>query len=290
MRMATTLAGLCALVLIFSAGASGAKSPAPGRTIRDCAECPDMVVIPGGTFSMGSSPEEAGHDADESPQHVVSLQSFAVGKYAVTVAEYSACVAARQCPATEWQEPGSVFNAQTGSDDYYRKMGAGLTGANRPVVGVSCNDANSYAKWLSGKTKKRYRLLTEAEWEYAKRAGTATPYYWGSTIGAGNANCAGCGSQWDGEQPSPVGSFAANSFGVYDMAGNVWQWVEDCYHESYAGSPGDGAAWTGAACARRVLRGGSWSSSPRTLRSADRHRDDPSNRVGSYGFRVARTL
>ncbi len=161
-------------------------------------------------------------------------------------------------------------------------MGAGID--------VSRNDAQGYVKWLSGKTGEPYRLLTESEREYAARAGATTAYYWGAAIGKGNANCDGCDSQWGGKQTSPVGSFKPNGFGLYDMAGNVWQWVEDCYHDSYAGAPQDGSAWTAISCDKRVLRGGSWNNDPRDLRAATRSRDDPDIRGDDVGFRLARTL
>jgi formylglycine-generating enzyme required for sulfatase activity len=138
-------------------------------------------------------------------------------------------------------------------------------------------------------TGQPYRLLTEAEWEYAARAGTTTAYYWGDGIGKGNANCNDCGSQWDSRQTSPVGSFKPNAFGLYDMAGNVWQWVQDCYHGDYKEAPTDGSAWTSGHC-NRVVRGGSWGSGPRGLRSAGRGGNAADGRVNSLGFRVGRTL
>jgi formylglycine-generating enzyme required for sulfatase activity len=139
-------------------------------------------------------------------------------------------------------------------------------------------------------TGKPYRLLTEAEWEYAARAGTTTAYYWGDEIGNGNANCSLCGSQWDNKQPAPVGSFAANAFGLYDMAGNVNQWMQDCFHDSYDGVPTDGSAWTGDDCSNRVVRGGSWFFDPQTLRSAYRLGFSTDARLGIVGFCVGRSL
>ena len=139
-------------------------------------------------------------------------------------------------------------------------------------------------------TGRPYRLLTEAEWEYAARAGTTTAYYWGDEIGKANANCNGCGSQWDNRETSPVGSFKPNAFGLYDMSGNVLQWVEDCYHDNYDDAPTDGSAWTSGDCSRRVVRGGSWYSDPQYLRSADRFGYATDFRSGDLGFRLARTL
>jgi formylglycine-generating enzyme required for sulfatase activity len=155
------------------------------------------------------------------------------------------------------------------------------------VINVSWDDAQAYVKWLSGITGKPYRLLSEAEYEYAARAGTETQYPWGDDIklyGTPMANCAGCGSQWDNKQTAPVGSFAANPFGLYDMVGNVWEWTEDCWNESYQGAPADGSPF------RRVVRGGSWDYYPVYLRSADRFWVPSGYRIINLGFRVARTL
>jgi formylglycine-generating enzyme required for sulfatase activity len=139
-------------------------------------------------------------------------------------------------------------------------------------------------------TGRPYRLLTEAEWEYATRAGTTTAYYWGDKIGQDNADCIGCGSKWDNQQTSPVGSFKPNAFGLYDTSGDVWQSVQDCDHGDYNGAPADGSAWTSGECGRRVIRGGSWFDEPQTLRSANHSRVPPGFRNGALGIRVARTL
>ena len=156
---------------------------------------------------------------------------------------------------------------------------------------MSWKDARQYVRWLSGETGKRYRLLSESEWEYVTRAGRNTRYWWGDRIGRNRANCYGCGSRWENKSPSPVGSFSSNEFGLYDVHGNVSEWVEDCWHGNYDGAPSDGRAWTsGGNCDRRVLRGGSWGSDPRILRSAKRNRNVTGNRNDYVGFRVARTL
>ncbi len=163
----------------------------------------------------------------------------------------------------------------------------------RPVINVTWDDAQSYAAWLSEKAGRRYRLPTEAEWEYAARAGTAMPYWWGNEVGRSRANCRGCGSEWDDKETAPVGSFAPNPFGVYDTAGNVWEWAQDCYHESYRGAPADGSAWletVGGDCVRRVVRGGSWGDFPRGVRSAYRIWLWSVDAVGNLGFRLARAL
>jgi len=159
-----------------------------------------------------------------------------------------------------------------------------------PVVCVSWNDAKAYAAWLSKTTGKLYRLLTEAEWEYAARAGTTTAWYWGDDLGGGNANCDGCGSRWDNESTSPAGSFKPNGFQLYDMLGNAWQWVEDCYVGDYRNAPTDGSAVEAKDCGSRVIRGGSWYHNPPFLRVALRYGNSPGIRDNALGFRLARTI
>jgi formylglycine-generating enzyme required for sulfatase activity len=220
---------------------------------------------------MGSPPTEKDRFPDEGPPHPVTIaQPFAVAKFELTFAEWDTCVYYGDC------DPRISDNGW-GRD-------------RQPVTNVSWDDAQRYVEWLNRMTGKPYRLLTEAEWEYAARAGTQTAYPWGDEIGTGNANCNGCGSQWDGKQTAPVGSFAANAFGLHDMAGNVWQWVEDCYHDDYYGAPTDGSPWTTRDCGRRVLRGGAWVSLPRFLRAAIRSRVTPGLRYYVGGFRLGRTL
>jgi formylglycine-generating enzyme required for sulfatase activity len=233
----------------------------PLKSFRECAkDCPEMIVIPAGEFTMGSPANEPGRYNNEGPQHTVTIaKPFAVSKYDVTFADWDACVSVGGCP----KAADSGFGRDT-----------------KPVINVGWDDAQTYVAWLSKMTGQPYRLLTEAEWEYAARAGTTTAYYWGDDIGKGNANCNGCGSQWDDKQTSPVRSFAANQFGLYDMAGNVWQWVQDCYHPDY---------YSGN-CSRRALRGGSWNGEPRNLRSANRNGNASGGRDSSLGFRVGRTL
>ena len=237
---------------------------------RDCRRCPEMVVVPAGSYRMGS----ASGGSDERPVHEVTIEyPFAVGKYEVTFAQWDACARARACPRGE----------RIADDrDWGRRQ--------RPVIKVNWSDAQRYVRWLSGETKKSYRLLSESEWEYAARAGTQTAYSWGDRIGSGRANCDGCGGQWDDRQTAPVGSFAANAWNLHDMHGNVWEWVADCWNESYAGAPRDGSAWLSGNCSMRALRGGSWSSGPSDLRAANRGRYATGNRYSDLGFRVARTL
>ena len=239
---------------------------------RDCPECPEMVVVPAGSYRMGS---EDGR-SDELPVHEVAIGApFAVGRYEVTFAEWDACARDGGCPR--------------GEDIAEDPLGWGR--GRRPVIEVSWDDVQHYVQWLSRKTGEAYRLPSESEWEYAARAGTETAYSWGDEIGVNRANCIGCGSQWDYDRTAPVGSFGANAWGLHDMHGNVFEWVEDCWNDSYAGAPADGSAWLRGNCNYRVLRGGSWLSGPSSLRAAFRGRFSTDNRNIVYGgFRVARTL
>ena len=244
-----------------------------GTVFRDCPECPEMVVVPAGAFMMGSPPSEAGRDDDEGPVHRVTIaEPFAAGVHEVTFEEWDACVGGGGCGG---YRPG---------DSHWGRGG-------RPVINVSWEEARAYVDWLSRRTGEDYRLLSEAEWEYAARAGTTTRYHWGDEIGRNRVNCGGgnCGDRW--EFTAPVGSFEANAFGLHDVHGNVWEWVDDCWNDSYAGAPSDGSAWESGDCGRRVLRGGSWFNyNPSILRAADRHRNDAGVRDYYIGFRVARTL
>jgi formylglycine-generating enzyme required for sulfatase activity len=243
----------------------------PGDRFKECAtDCPEMIVIAAGQFTMGSPETDPGHYFDESPQHAVTIaRPFAISRFVVTFADWDACRSVGGCPDMDDSDMG---------------------GGNKPVINTNWDDSRQYVAWLARMTGQPYRLLTEAEWEYAARAGTATAFYWGDELGQGHANCDGCGGKWDNQQTSPVGSFPPNPFGVYDMAGNVWQWVEDCYHPDYTGAPTDGSAWIAANCTRRVNRGGSWYSYSRPLRSAARVRGFPGNRDYGLGFRIARDL
>lgn len=301
------------LILIYSAVAF--KTAQSGQFFYDCADCPVMVVIPVGTFLMGSSMAETQRDiaampsdenetdklsfASEHPQHTVTFdQSFAMGRYLVTRGEFAAFVretgyaGSRDCilyadhyrnsPGANWVNPGFT---QTDDD---------------PVVCVTWNDAQAYVAWLNSKAgqqtgvanSKPYHLPSEAEWEYAARAGTATVRWWGDAIGNGNADCDGCGSQWDRSQPSPVGSFAPNPFGLFDMLGSAWEWTEDCWHKDYVGAPTDGSAWTtGDSCGQYfAIRGGAFFNRAWLLRPAKRTRwkaDEPGDFVS---FRVAKRM
>jgi formylglycine-generating enzyme required for sulfatase activity/DnaJ-domain-containing protein 1 len=240
-----------------------------GRVFRDCPDCPEMVVVPAGSFMMGSI-----DGADETPVHKVTIaKPFAVGKFDVTFAEWDACVTAGGCT--------------------HKPEDQGWGRSNRPVINVSWDDATKqYLPWLSRKTGKSYRLLTEAEWEYAARAGTTTSYSWGNDIGRNRTNCIGCGSQWDNKQTAPAGSFASNGFGLFDMHGNVYQWVQDCYHDSYQNAPTDGSVWMQSCehSGSRVARGGSWNSFSLYLGATGRSWGNTVHRNSNLGFRLARTL
>jgi formylglycine-generating enzyme required for sulfatase activity len=245
----------------------------PGGSFKECAKnCPEMVVVPAGEFMMGSPPDEQGRYDDEEPQHkVVFARSFAVARFDVTFDDWDACIAYGDCDPRV--------------DDFGHGRG------RQPVINVAWDDARHYAVWLSRMTGKPYRLLSEAEFEYAARAGTQTAYPWGNEIGKNNANCKACGSRWDDRQPSPVGSFAANRFGLHDMHGNVWQWTEDCYHPNYKGAPQVGSAWIeGADCNRHVVRGGALDGLPRDIRSANRGPFITGYRNVTLGLRVGRIL
>ena len=226
----------------------------------------EMVEIPGGTFRMGDL--SGGGDDDERPVHSVTVPSFWMGKHEVTFSQWDACVADGGCS----RRP----------DD--RGWGRG----NRPVINVSWDDIQEFIAWLNGRTGGGYRLPTESEWEYAARAGSESKYSWGDEIGDSRANCDGCGSRWDDRRTAPVGSFPANAWGLHDVHGNVYEWVEDCWNDNYEGAPGDGSAWLSGDCSRRVVRGGSWYYLPRYLRSSNRFRFNRSFRNFGLGFRLAR--
>ncbi len=241
------------------------ESPVVRDNLKDGSPGPEMVVIPTGSFIMGSSQQE-----DEGPPHQVTIaRSFAMGKYTVTFSEYDR------------------FAQSTGRD---LPDDSGWGRNNQPVVNVCWEDAVAYAEWLSEQTGKRYRLPTEAEWEYAARAGTQSAYWWGDEIGRNRANCDGCGSEWDDSQPAPVGSFAPNPFGLHDMLGNVWEWVEDCWHDDYNGAPADGSAWLSEDGGPRGVRGGSWAVDPAHLRSALRYGASAEDQLDSLGFRLVQNL
>lgn len=254
----------------------------PGASFRDCQVCPEMVTIPPGSFLMGSPMQEPGRLSSEGPQHRVTIaRSFAVGKYEVTFDEWEAC-----------KHDGGCRRAHT--EAFYGKWGRG----RQPVGILSWQHAKEYVDWLSRKTGKTYRLLTEAEWEYVARAGSTTAFSWGNSITPQHANYystrsyAGSPTATREDRTVEVGKYAPNAFGLYDVHGNASEWVEDCWNENYdAAVMGDGSARTSGDCARRVLRGGAWNSPPDLVRSATRshYRADGFTDNFASGLRVART-
>jgi formylglycine-generating enzyme required for sulfatase activity len=255
----------------FPLSATQEKALKSEDTFKECTTCPVMKVVPAGSFTMGSLVGEFGRYSDEGPQHSVRiLRQFAIGQFELMFDEWDACIAGGGCNG-------------------YKPSDVGWGRGRRPVVNVSWDDAVAYVAWLSKMTGKPYRLLSEAEYEYATRAGTTTAYPWGNDIGENNANCNGCGSQGDNRQTAPVGSFLPNQFGLFDMVGNVWVWIEDCYHKSYSDAPADGSAWISGDCTSRVIRSGSWHDDPKFLRSASRFGFE-SVRNHIIGLRIGRTL
>ena len=288
-----------------AAAATGVAVPSPGTLIQDCAECPELVAAPAGEYTMGSGPKERMREPDEEPAHRVRIAaSVAVGKFEVTRAQYAAfvkesgrehkpgCNSTRggffhKNPKATWQNPG--FEQKD----------------NEPVVCVSWDDAQAYVQWLSKKAVKPYRLLNEAEWEYVARAGSTGSRHWAEADNAAVCRYASVAdTSYKGVSPgspmfpcsdgfaytSPVGRFPANSFGVHDMLGNAWEWIEDCWNEGYAGAPELAAPRLSGSCTERVFRGGAWNSPPSTLRAAYRDRSSKDERHDNLGFRVARSL
>ena len=305
------------LSLTFLAMPWSAKA---AESSRDCADCPLMVTIPGGSFQMGSTDEQinwavglgaksANDLRDEKPQHQVNVQQFSMAVTEVTRDQFDAFVKAtgHQAGGPCWVYSKAEFKLVESAANDWRDPGFSQ-GGNHPVVCVNWNDAKAYVRWLSQKTGKNYRLPTEAEWEYAARAGTATPRFWGwdNSSGCRYANLADFSAagalNWDRNNQqqvfqctdgyvytAPVAQFQANTFGLTDMLGNVWEWTEDCYNASYNGAPTNGSAWLTSDCSLRVNRGGSWSILPRYVRSARRDWDPATYRYNYLGFRVSRT-
>ena len=268
----TTLAAAPSARPPVATNSETATSLTPGQVIKDCDVCPELVVIPAGRFTMGSPESEWGRSSDEGPQHEVRIRSFLMGRTTVTQGQWKAVMGR--------------------NPSYFKNCGDDC-----PVENVTWNEAQEYIHQLGQRSGKTYRLPSEAEWEYAARAGTTTPFYTGQTITTDQATVNGNGT-YNGsakgvyrEITTKVGSFAPNAFGLSDMAGNVWQWVEDIGHDDYRGAPDDGSAWLmGGDSARRVLRGGSWYDYPQIARSAIRYWDAPGGRSSGTGFRIARTF
>jgi len=317
MKKVLTTYGVCALAftLMMTLAQAQAQTPAPVKSFRDCSKgCPEMVVVKQGKFTMGAL---AGEEARENlpdelrglsvPQHLIKIQhKLAIGKFDVTRDEYAQFVTETNRPDADScitnNASGTGFIATNGN---WHSPGFPQTGKD-PVVCVSWDDAQAYVAWLSAKTGHVYRLPTEAEWEYAARAGTTTARY-GSDNPAEFCRYTNVGDLDYSEQhpgdsrvnracrdgytfTSPVGSFPPNRFGLYDMLGNVMDWTEDCWNANYSGAPADGTAWHSGDCGRRVVRGGSWDADLSVVRSAHRRGILTSKRATSFGFRVARTL
>ena len=280
-RLGRAHAAVIAAVMIAVAGvatlSTAARAAPAATTFADCADCPVMVRIPQGQFTMGSPANEPYRGAEK--QHRVTIASpFALSKYEITFAQWDACVAHGGCGG-------------------YRPDDQGWGRGNHPVIGISWNDAKAYVAWLSKTTGKRYRLASESEWEYAARARTTTAFSFGTTINTTEANYDGSTAYGTGpkgvnrEKTLPVGSFAPNAFGLYDMHGNVWEWTEDCWSDEYtAATPANGAPYVQPKCAGHVLRGGSWEDHPADVRSAARVGGGSDDQSWSDGFRVALSL
>ena len=292
-----------------------AKAPAPGKSFRDCSNgCPEMVAVPQGRFTMGApagEEERANWPADRRgnsvPQHLVTIRhKFAIGKFDVTRDEYAQFVAETHRPDPDKCITPTASGTFIATNGNWRSPGYPQTGRD-PVVCVGWDDAQAYVSWLSAKTGHAYRLPTEAEWEYAARAGTTTARYGDDNptklCRYTNINDLDFSERYPGDSggqhltchdgyafTSPVESFPPNQFGLYDMLGNVLDWTEDCWNTDYSGAPTDGTAWQSGDCGRRVARGGSWDMDVRAARSAFRRGLPTSKRVTSFGFRVARTL
>jgi formylglycine-generating enzyme required for sulfatase activity len=281
---------LCCAVGLGFAPTVLAQAAGPGSTFQDCPTCPEMVVVPAGEFVMGSPKPESGH-TDEKPQHTVKIaRPLGVSKTEVTFAQWDACTAAGRCP-------------QAADDGYGR--------GSYPAINVSWKDAKGYVAWLSESTGKRYRLLSESEWEYAARAGTTTPWFWGPEEDSyGNRKACEYANTHDQSgkevhpmyvwsehrcadgyaENAPTATYKPNPFGLHDMLGNVREWVEDCHIEGYEGAPADGSARNASPCEARVVRGGGWVDGPSTSRSAYRYAEKEDFRNYQVGFRVAREL
>lgn len=244
---------------------------APGSeftdTLRNGSEGPTMVVIPAGTYDMGSS--ASSNNADERPRHSVRVDKFAISKYEVSFAQYE-----KFAQATGRSIPDNLY----------------MDKATHPVIFVTWDDAFYYARWLSEQTGERYSLPAESQWEYAAGAGSRATFFWGYEAEANRAHCFGCGTGLDPRKPTAVGSFEPNKFGVYDTAGNVAEWVRDCWHDNYDGAPATGEVWEGGECAVRVVRGGSYSSPPQSIRHAKRDKFKSDSVYDNIGIRVVREI
>jgi len=287
--------------------------PRDGDVFKDCSDCPEMVVIPAGSFMMGSPAGEVGRSENEGPVHRVTLQQYALGKTEVTVGQFRRFVSATNYQTDAEKNSGGNSGCFAWASDNKFDWRAGRSWRtpgwavkdSEPVVCVSFNDAEAYLKWLSSTTNKGYELPSESQWEYAARSGTTTSYYWGDdpnqacnyanvtdqTTSPNNLSTSIKHECKDGYYfVAPVASYRPNAFGLYDMIGNVLEWTQDCRNKDYSGAPTNGSAWKTGDCALRVLRGGSGGSSPQSSRAAVRNNNTAEDRFSSGGFRAARTL
>jgi len=295
---------VCALAATAKSSGAVQKNIKAVKIIHDCSVCPRMVIIPGGNFLMGSAVAEKGHRKDEIPVHRVSIAAFALGKTEITRGQFAEFVKESGYKAGDkcWTIEAGKYEERSAS---WQKVGYAQNN-NHPVVCVNWNDANAYTQWISRKTGKKYRLPTEAEWEYAARGKILTSRYWGRKPDDAclYANIADKTAQkiiklaasWeihnctDGyAYTAPVASFKANAYGLYDLLGNVWEWVADDYHKNYLGAPVGGSAWAGDDN-KHVLRGGSWYDAPNHVRAAGRDKSKPVSRYDNIGFRIAREI
>jgi formylglycine-generating enzyme required for sulfatase activity len=301
LRIARLMAVFLTLFLLF--GARAHAQDQKDREFQECVDCPVMVGIPAGSFVMGSPASEHGRFDSEGPQHSVSVRAFALGKFDVTSDEFLIFLRdtgyqPRPCNRIlnmGWRSPGGGVAYPPLNEAEPPRW---------PAVCLDWRDADAYIAWLNARARRAhpdlarrsgpYRLPSEAEWEYAARAGTVTARWWGDAIGVNRANCNGCGSPWDNQVLSDVDAFSPNAFGLYGMLGNIWQWTNDCWNQSYTGAPRDGRAWRTGDCRKHVLRGAAWNSVPVFVRSAARTSGGFNGGEYDYsnlaGFRVARDL
>jgi formylglycine-generating enzyme required for sulfatase activity len=288
---------------VLAASTLGHAQAWKDREFRECRDCPIMIGIPAGTFLMGSPKTELGRFNSEGPQHLISIKAFALGVYDITNKQFLTFLKStgyQPAPCNrilgmEWHSPGHGLASSPGYNE---------EPPNWPAVCLDWRDAEAYIAWLNSRVRGArpklahvrgpYRLPSEAEWEYAARAGTTTARWWGEAIGVNRANCNGCGSPWDDRLLASVDRFGPNPFGLYGMLGNAWQWTADCWHSNYLHAPRDGRAWDGKDCTKHVIRGGSWDNLPVLVRSASRSFSTADGGEYDYssltGFRVARDL
>jgi len=267
MRAIYLFTALALAALTALAAPAATQTPKPGTVFRDCPDCPEMVVIPPGIFIMGLNPKEA----REGPAHRRNVgKPFAIGKYEVTFDEWEMCMREKGCT----------------TEPHDHEWGKG----RRPVINITFEDALQFIAWLSKKTGKPYRLPSEAEWEYADRAGTGTDFWFGDDVGENKANCKDCYSEWSAWGTAPVGSFPPNPFGLHDTVANVFEWVQDCWNPDHKGAPTDTRPRTDGNCQERVIRGGSFYYFKKVSRSSYRAKNLAVVKSYWLGFRIARDL